>query len=132
MVTRVRRICADWSVEHAGECMGSELVATRIAREGDVILQVHDHSMDPVFPAGSCVIVDPEVDKPYLGEHVATDVAGTRLLRRFERRGAELRLVTENRSYGSQGVHIDGRDDVRGLGVGGGEYRTYLTRGSRP
>ena len=38
MVKDFRRICADWSVEHAGDFMTSELVATGVTREGDMSL----------------------------------------------------------------------------------------------
>jgi SOS-response transcriptional repressor LexA len=128
MVSRYHRIPARWEAADAEEFMGTEAVPASIAREGDVILEVQDDSMDSMFPAGSCVVVDPSINKPYPGEQVIAIVGDMRLLRTLERRGVQRWLVPENRTYGREGIRIDDRTDVLILGVVVGEYRIHGRR----
>ena len=117
MLRRFHAIPLDWGNTSSETYVCDESVSRSIAQKGDVILDVTDDTMDPDFPVGSAVIIDPAVKRPYAGDVVAIAIGDARELRKVERRGRETWAVPINRSYGSRGVRIDGRDDVRVLGA---------------
>ena len=125
MVRRFASIPSDFGegVEHAGLVA----VPATLAREGDVLLEVTDDSMDPDLPAGSSVVVDPTVQRPYAGDAVVARIGDRKLLRKVERRGRTVWLVPANRSYGS-GERVDDRKDFTIMGAVVGVWRTYGRR----
>lgn len=128
MLRRFHAIPLDWSDTASADFVRDEAVPRSIAQEGDVLLDITDEAMDPDFPIGSSVIIDPTVTRPYPGDVVAVAIGDSRALRKVERRSKETWIVPINRSYGSRGVRIDGRDDVTILGAVVGTFRKFGRR----
>lgn len=118
MLKRFHSIPSDWSDEASSEAADLVAVSRSQAQEGDVLLDVTDDTMEPDYPAGCTVLIDPSLAKPYAGDVIVVTVGEERFLRLVRRRGRELWAIPTNRSYGTtQDVRIDNRADVRVLGT---------------